>query len=268
MKKMLLLLTGLLLTACTEKKEPGEAISIARPKDSVALPVAGVKGFEGDKVPVLCYHAIREVLPTDGPDQKAYSVSPGNFAAQMRALAENGYTTVSPEDLRLYLTKKTPLPEKPIVITFDDGRKDQFSIAAPEMEKHGFKGVFYIMTVSLGRKNYMAKADVKTLSDKGHTIGLHTWDHHKVTGYKGDDWEIQIEKPKKMLEALIEKEVNSFAYPYGVWNIAAADSLKNRGFNTAFIFYGKQDPSRPMYTLERINGPNLSDMAKFLERIK
>jgi len=258
----------ILLAGCSQPEQKEKVIPVAT-KDSIAKPaVDTAKSFKGKKVPVLCYHAIREIQKGDGPDQKAYSVSPENFALQMKALADNGYTTITPDQLKDFHTANKPLPEKPIMITFDDGRKEQVTIGATEMEKYNFRGVFYIMTVSLGRSHYMSRADVKMLADKGHVIGSHTWDHHRVTGYKGDDWTLQITKPKKQLEEMTGKPVTSFAYPNGAWNAAAADSLKSNGFTTAFLFGTKQNAERPLYTYERLNGPNISNMEKFIARVQ
>ena len=78
-------------------------------------------------------------------------------------LADSGYHTILPDQLYNYLTTGAPLPSKPIMLTFDDTDLDQFEIARPEMKKYGFKGVFFIMTVSLGRPHYMTKEQVKQL---------------------------------------------------------------------------------------------------------
>ncbi len=85
------------------------------------------------------------------------------------------------------------------------------------------------MTVSLGRPRYMSKDQVKALSDAGHAIGSHTWDHHNVKKYQGDDWKIQIEKPSKQLEEITGKPIRYFAYPFGLWNPQAIPELKKRG---------------------------------------
>ena len=71
------------------------------------------------------------------------------------------------------------------MLTYDDTDLDQYTVAFPEMKKHGFKGVFFIMTVSIGRPRYMSREQVKDLSDQGNAIGSHTWDHHtkKIPGH-------------------------------------------------------------------------------------
>ena len=167
-------------------------------------------------------------------------------------LADSGYNTILPDQLYNYLAYGAELPSKPIMLTFDDTKLDQYTIAYPELEKHGFKGVFFIMTVSLGRPNYMSKAQVKELSDKGHVIGSHTYDHQNVKKYKGDDWVTQIEKPTKTLTEITGKDIRYFAYPFGLWNKEAIPELKKRGFDAAFILAEKRDENDPLFTIRRI----------------
>ncbi|MDN3677800.1 polysaccharide deacetylase family protein [Flavobacterium paronense] len=222
------------------------------------------KNFKGKHVPVLCYHAIRDINKNDSANQKTYSVSPASFSSQIKALADNGYTSITPDELKDFYTKHHPLPEKPILITFDDGRKEQYSIGARILERHHFKGVFFIMTVTLDKKHYMNQSEIKALSDRGHIIGCHTWDHNKVTEYDKKDWQIQLAKPKTLLENITHRPVTCFAYPYGVWNFATADSVKNYGFTTAFIVFGKADSTLPLYTLQRIVVKNSGTSKYFL----
>jgi peptidoglycan/xylan/chitin deacetylase (PgdA/CDA1 family) len=120
------------------------------------------------------------------------------------------------------------------------------------MAKYGFKGVFFIMTVSINRPGYLTKVQIKNLSDKGHTIGAHTWDHHLVTKYTGTDWTTQITKPKKKLEDITGKAVNFFAYPSGIWNSTAITQLKNKKYQLAFILSNKRDSIAPCYTIRRM----------------
>jgi peptidoglycan/xylan/chitin deacetylase (PgdA/CDA1 family) len=204
------------------------------------------------EVPILCYHNIKELKAGDGEMTKTYTVSPANFAQQMKALSDAGYHSILPNQLNDYLVYDVPLPSNPVMITFDDTREEQFSIGAAEMKKYGFKGVFFIMTVSINRPGYMSKEQIKNLSDDGHVVGAHTWDHHMVTKYAGDDWNTQLVKPKAKLEEIIGKPVKDFAYPFGLWNTAAIPEIKKSGYEMAYILATKRDPVDPLYTIRRI----------------
>ena len=204
------------------------------------------------EVPILCYHNIRDFKPSASGDVKVYTVKPPAFAEQMKALADAGYQTILPEQLYNYLVYDGPLPEKPILITFDDTREEQFSIGAAEMKKYGFKGVFFVMTVAINRPGYMSKEQIKSLSDSGNTVAAHTWDHHMVTKYTGDDWNLQLVKPKAKLEEIIGKPIADFAYPFGLWNTAAIPEIKKSNYKMAYILATKRDPADPLYTIRRI----------------
>jgi peptidoglycan/xylan/chitin deacetylase (PgdA/CDA1 family) len=207
------------------------------------------------QIPVLCYHQIRDWKPADSKTSRTYIVPPVAFATQMKMLADSGYHSISPDQLYAYLLTGAVLPSKPIMLTFDDTDLDQFTVASPEMKRYGFKGLFFIMTVSLGRKHYMSRDQVRQLSDEGNAIGSHTWDHHNVKKFAGNDWITQIEKPTKELENITGKSIRYFAYPFGLWNTAAIPELKKRGFLAAFQLNEKLDPSDPLYSLRRIIVP-------------
>ena len=87
------------------------------------------------EVPILCYHNIKNFSDKASPDVKAYTTTPKRFAEQMKALYDNGYQTISPDELYRYLIHNVPLPPKPILITFDDTRAEQFTLAVAEMNK-------------------------------------------------------------------------------------------------------------------------------------
>ena len=204
------------------------------------------------EVPILCYHNIRDFSASASGNIKVYTVKPPAFAEQMKALADAGYQTILPEQLYNYLVFDGPLPAKPILITFDDTREEQFTIGAAEMKKYGFKGVFFIMTVSINRPGYLSKEQIKSLSDSGNVVAAHTWDHHMVTKYTGDDWNVQLVKPKAKLEEIIGKPVKDFAYPFGLWNTAAIPEIKKSGYEMGYILSTKRDTTDPLYTIRRI----------------
>ena len=204
------------------------------------------------QVPILCYHQIRNWKATDSKAAKDYIIPINTFKEHIKMLADSGYHTVLPEQVYNYLVYGDPLPAKPIMLTFDDTDLDQFTVAAPELRKYGFKAAYFIMTVSLGRPNYMTKDQVKKLSDEGNVIGSHTWDHQNVKKLQGEDWVKQIDKPTKTLEAITGKKINYFAYPFGLWNPEAIPQLKKRGFKAAFILATSRDEKDPLFTIRRI----------------
>ena len=227
---------------------------VATGSESLKLPPSRII-LNKKQIPVLCYHQIRDWKPSDSRISRTYIVPPAVFAAQMKMLADSGYHSISPDQLYAYLLTGSRLPAKPIMLTFDDTDLDQFTVADPEMKKYGFKGVFFIMTVSLGRPHYMSREQVRQLSDEGNVIGSHTWDHHSVKKYAGKDWITQVEKPTRQLEAITGKTIHYFAYPFGLWNTAAIPELKKRGFLAAFQLSDKLDPIDPLYSLRRIIVP-------------
>ena len=258
---MLITLCVCILSAChsaTAKKESEAAKKLAGKNSDIGMntPVANVAAILSKKqVPVLCYHHIREPKPGQSETMKSYSVSPAQFAQQMKALKDSGYETILPNQLYNYLVHDGPLPAKPVMLTFDDTDEEQFSIGYNEMKKYGFKGVFFIMTISINRPRYMTKAQLKQLADEGNAVESHTWDHHMVTKYQGEDWEKQFVKPRKTIEDITGKPATYFAYPFGLWNERAIPELKKAGFKMAFSLSTKRDSTEPLYTIRRMIVP-------------
>ncbi|RZL34435.1 MAG: polysaccharide deacetylase family protein [Pedobacter sp.] len=225
--------------------------------DVSKIKVADAKTILARKqVPILCYHQVRNWKPTDGKVGKDYIVEIQNFKDQMKMLADSGYHTILPDQLYAYLNTGAALPSKPIMLTFDDTDEDQFTIVRPTLQKLGYKAVYFIMTVSIGRKgkfvDYMSKEQIKQLSDEGNVIGSHTYDHKNFKKYAGKDWEEQLDKPTKKLEEITGKKMTEFAYPFGLWNAKGIPELKKRGFRMAYQLSTKRDEKDPLFTIRRI----------------
>ncbi|MCZ4245030.1 polysaccharide deacetylase family protein [Pedobacter punctiformis] len=210
------------------------------------------------EVPVLCYHQIRNNIASDSKRAHDDIIAPDKFREHMKMLADSGYHSILPDQLYDYLVYGSKLPEKPIMITFDDTDEDQFTVGASTLKKYGFKGVYFIMTVSIGRKgriNYMTKEQIKQLSDEGNTIASHTYDHKNFAQFTEEDWKTQIDDPTKKLEEITGKKVEYFAFPYGVFKSSTLHKLKEHGFKAAFILSTQRDENYPLYTIRRIIDP-------------
>lgn len=274
MKNVFLLGSILFLYSCSDTKTASldlpkkdssaknTTVEPAKNENKVAADAATI--MARPQVPILCYHHIRNIsMP--GRADRGYEVTIEQFKSQMKALADSGYHTILPDQLYQYLVYGTPLPSKPVMLTYDDSDEEQFSIAKPEMDKYGFKGVYFLMTISIGRKNYMTKEQIKQLADEGHAIASHTWDHHRVDRYKLEntieergvkkvvnDWDQQLAKTKKDIEAISGKPVEDFAYPFGIWSKEGIPEIKNRGYRMAFQLSTKRDSLQPLYTIRRM----------------
>ncbi|KQN33295.1 polysaccharide deacetylase [Pedobacter sp. Leaf41] len=260
----------ILFTSCQSKSQTSDADgkdSTAQASTSVentetAVDVSKIKVADAKtvlarkQVPILCYHQVRNWKPTDGKVGKDYIVEIQNFKDQMKMLADSGYHTILPDQLYAYLNTGAALPSKPIMLTFDDTDLDQFTIVNPTLKKLGYKAVYFIMTVSIGKKgkfvDYMSSDQIKQLSDEGNVIGSHTYDHKNFKKYAGKDWEEQLDKPTKRLEEITGKKMTEFAYPFGLWNAEGIPELKKRGFRMAYQLSTKRDEKDPLFTIRRI----------------
>jgi peptidoglycan/xylan/chitin deacetylase (PgdA/CDA1 family) len=204
------------------------------------------------QVPVLCYHRITDERKGD------YTVSIATFTSHMKILADSGYHSISPVQLYDYLVYNKALPLKPVLITFDDSRIEHKLIAAPVMEKYGLRGVFFIMTITYDKKNYMTKEQIAQLAKAGHTVGLHSWDHTMVTKYKdAADWKKEVADPNKKLEQIVGMPVEYWAYPNGVFDHKGAGEL-SKYFKLSFILSQKRDSILPLQTVRRVIVPECS----------
>jgi peptidoglycan/xylan/chitin deacetylase (PgdA/CDA1 family) len=86
------------------------------------------------------------------------------------------------------------------------------------------------MTVALDKDRYLSTGQLRALDAAGMTIGLHTWNHHRVDRYAGDDGKVQIQEPTQQLEQLLGHPIRYFAYPFGVWSPDAFGHVRRNGY--------------------------------------
>jgi peptidoglycan/xylan/chitin deacetylase (PgdA/CDA1 family) len=258
----------------------GPALGSPSAATAAGLTAAGATGSAGrpgtsqeilrrSTVPVLCYHQVREQTAADSAGARPLICPPGMLEGHLRALTEAGMQPVTSTQLVDHLELGTALPDKPVMLSFDDASGGQYTNALPILQRLGMPATFFVMTVVLDRPNWLSRDDVRALDAAGMTIASHTWDHHPVTKYGDQDWPTQLEKPRAQLEQIVGHDVDLFAYPYGLWNTAALPHVQAAGYRAAFQLTGQPpDPQRPLLTIERVLVPSSWDNQTLLTRLR
>lgn len=208
-------------------------------------------------LPILMYHHMSESWDKVG----RYTVHVDEFESDLIFIAENGYTTVTINEVIAYVNGEGELPQKPIMITFDDGFYSTYSLAMPLLEKYEMKAVVSVIgsvaqiysetldtNVNYANLNW---ADIELMNDSEFIeIQSHTWDMHGdgTSGRKGisrlngetfEQYELALsEDLSKMQAALYENcsiTATTIAYPYGAYSSETLEIIKNLGFEASFV---------------------------------
>ncbi len=109
-----------------------------------------------------------------------YNVLPTAFAAQLDWLRDHGYTTILPRDLAAHWDRGTPLPARPVIITFDDGSRDWLTTVRPMLKQRGMVAEFYLTLDAIKHGN-VTWDGVRRLAAAGNGIGAHNVHHYQLT---------------------------------------------------------------------------------------
>ena len=206
------------------------------------------------QVPILMYHHLSEDVTN------SEMVSPEQFEAQIRALSEAGYTGVSFDELQAYVLRGAPLPEKPVVITFDDGYESNYTLAYPILQKYGMKATIFAIGVSFGKDHYkdtdyaitphFGAAEAAEMAASGlisiqsHTYDMHQWPPYEsgsavrenILPLPGEGEEAYVQaltedftRSRTLLEDAAGQPVDVLAYPAGQYSTLAQVTLQSLG---------------------------------------
>jgi peptidoglycan/xylan/chitin deacetylase (PgdA/CDA1 family) len=184
------------------------------------------------RVPILMYHYISFPPPDADDVRRDLSVAPTDFEEQLRYLRKAGYHSITLRDLIYYLTIGQRLPRKPIILTFDDGYRDNYDHAYPLLEKYGFVGTFFLVTAPIdqGHEEYLSWDQVKEMSADGMEFEPHTYTHPDLRGQPVDYVVWQIMASKEAIEERTGKTARFFAYPSGKYDQQVVDVLRSAYF--------------------------------------
>ncbi|EMK25782.1 polysaccharide deacetylase family protein [Leptospira kirschneri] len=211
------------------------------------------ESVSGGGVPVLCYH---HLAPQGGP-MGGYNLHPNLLEEQFKFLKAAGYHTVRLDQFYSYINGKKPsdFPDKPILLTFDDGSKTHWEVLVPLLKKYGFTASIFIYPsiISSGKKYYMTWDQLNNALDSGVLdLGSHTLYHPKLPTMSRALIRKQLLESKQILETKTGRKVIDLAYPFGLFDPRVIEEAKAIGYRMAFtVNPGKNLPGTPVYNIHR-----------------
>lgn len=240
-------------------------------------------------LPILMYHSVTEGAESD------YRIQPETFSSDLHYLKENGYTTVSAAQLIEYTNGIGTLPEHPVMLTFDDGFYNNYSLVLPLLEEYDMCAVISIVgeftdelapeSPHVDAYSYLTWADLQALLDSGRVeLGSHTYALHNDTGRCGcsitageseDTYHMLLLEDLGMLQTRFQEELQMqpvlFAYPYGFLCSESRSVLQELGILMTLNCREAtnqitRDP-RCLYGLNRYNRYGNCDTATWMQRL-
>lgn len=187
------------------------------------------------------YHGVDRVPVARDPH--GMFVTPAAFRAQVEHLLESGFVPVS-EQSYLDAMHGRALPERAVLITFDDGYVCVGEHAVPVLASFGIPSVLYVPTGLIGRSStwleprhrhpLMSVDELLSVCSQGVSLGAHGVDHRDLTSLSDADLRRHTVEPRAALERILGNEVRSFAYPYGTHDARARAAVRAAGYRAAF----------------------------------
>lgn len=198
---------------------------------------------EKKKVPILMYHSISEHAT---PKYKPFAVSPALFAEHMAYLHQHAYTPITvTQFINARVKSSSALPERPVILTFDDGFADFFTGAFPVLLRYNIPATLYVTTAFVnGTSRWLQREGEATrpmltwnqlteISAAGIECGGHSHCHPQLDILPLSVTREEILQCKRLLEQHLGQEVCSFAYPFGYHTTAIKQLVQEAGYTSA-----------------------------------
>jgi peptidoglycan/xylan/chitin deacetylase (PgdA/CDA1 family) len=255
-----------------------------------------MSGFRADRIATLCmFHPLRRLIRTSAPripilmyhsisqlDESAkgpyyrIGTSPRVFGEQLRFLRTNGYQSIGLQQAVGLVEGAGRGPEKPVVLTFDDGYQDFYTEAFPLLSRFGYSASVFLPTAYIGdaalRFNgieCLTWSQIRELQKAGVEFGSHTVTHRKLRALGVDDIRDELRCSKSTIEEKLGCPVRSFSYPYAFpetdrqFKQTLRATLEEAGYETGVsTILGTAGPSSDRFFLERLP-VNSGDDARF-----
>lgn len=188
-------------------------------------------------MPVFLFHHVGE--PPAGISKGSYEwyVSEEKFKEVLNTISEYGYTAITSKELLQFLEQGT-LPEKPLMIVFDDGAIDFYTHAFPLLQEYKMKSVMHLQS-RVRSDNWLNEEQIQELQTTGLVeFGSHTKYHAYLTRISKEEARAELEESKQDIEKIIGEEVVSLAYPFGLYSNEVMELSRDVGYDVAFSLRG------------------------------
>jgi peptidoglycan/xylan/chitin deacetylase (PgdA/CDA1 family) len=225
--------------------------------------------FPAHRIPVLAYHSIDS-------SGSVISTSRDLFEAQMVYLYGQGYRTINLDEYLERLKTGGGKDRKEVVLTFDDGFENNYTVAFPILKRLGFTATIFLTTGYLGKTCKWQKdqsigalpllswEQVLEMSEEGFSFGSHTISHADLTTVTEDEAEREIAASKESLETRLSKSVSFFCYPYGNRTPAIEGIVRRQGYlGACTTVYGMKNQYEDRYHLKRLGAARFSSNVDF-----
>ncbi|MBN1353394.1 MAG: polysaccharide deacetylase family protein [Candidatus Omnitrophica bacterium] len=192
-------------------------------------------------------------------------------------LAENGYRTITADEVCGLLASDKDIPKKHVCLTFDDGYRDNYDNAFPILEKYKFKATIFLSAGFVGKRDgaqkYMTWREIAEMAECGRfEFGCHSLSHKNLASLDGNSLKKEIEDAKKIIEDNTGKSVSTFAYPFGWQNSfdnRVIDAVMRAGFSCAFTaIHGANTKKTHLFKLRRIRISWLNEIGEFRKALR
>jgi peptidoglycan/xylan/chitin deacetylase (PgdA/CDA1 family) len=217
------------------------------------------------RVPVLMYHEIADLADTTS----GLAVSPDVFAAQLAYLHDAGFSTVTAGALSAILADGAGnLPERTVVLTFDDGYGDFYGNALPLLRKHGFTATVFQTTDWVGKegeaKRMLNWQELAEAEQSGIEIGAHTCSHPQLDQLGENQMREELYVSKSLLEDNLGLKVPGLAYPYGYSSARVRRVAGELGYEYAYaVDNAVAAAGANRFTLPRLTVHRSTSMGEF-----
>jgi len=214
------------------------------------------------RVPALTFHDVHpESLPPASSAQAPmrgqadpfYSINEQGMEDLLSRLRKLGYRTISSRVFRGWQRNEQTLPERPVVLTFDDGYASHFDVVTPMLVRHRFTGTFFVTTDFVGRPGYVTWEQLRKMVFLGMEIGSHGKTHRLLTQLSPEDKTFELAESKRIIESELGVPVRAIAAPGGFWSRSLAGTAQRLGYEAAWVSdIGLNKPNTFAFALKRL----------------